>query len=136
MDLSPQDYRPQDGQPVIVRDSGFGPEDWTGPTLDLGPDAALPDDLSRLMDAPMIRVAFPAFSDGRGLTIARRLRVAGYRGRLRAAGHVIADQFPMARRSGFDEVEIDADLARRQPWPQWREAWQVAPSYLERLGRR
>jgi uncharacterized protein (DUF934 family) len=68
----------------------------------------------------MIRVAFPSFADGRGFTIARQLRLMGYRGRLRAAGHVIADQYAMARRAGFDEVEISDDLAARQPEDQWR----------------
>ena len=53
-------------------------------------------------------------------TLARRLRQMGYQGRLRARGHVIADQYAMARRSGFDEVEIDADLAARQPADQWK----------------
>jgi uncharacterized protein (DUF934 family) len=43
----------------------------------------------------------------------------GYAGRLRAAGHVIADQYTMARRSGFDEVEIPDALAARQPEAQW-----------------
>ena len=85
----------------------------------------------------MIRIAFPAFSDGRGFTIARRLRQIGYRGRLRAFGHVLADQYAMARRSGFDEVEIDDDLARRQPEPQWlaRANWR-AHDYRSRLGAR
>ena len=67
----------------------------------------------------MIRVDFPSFADGRGFTIARRLRLMGYKGRLRAKGHVLADQYAMARRSGFDEVEIDAALATRQPEDQW-----------------
>jgi len=54
------------------------------------------------------------------------LRLRGYRGVLRAKGHVIADQYAMARRAGFDEVEIDDDLARRQPQDQWlaRADWQ------------
>ena len=65
-------------------------------------------------------ITFPAFSDGRGFTLARRLRVMGYSGRLRAQGHVIADQYAMARRCGFDEVEISADLAARQPEDQWQ----------------
>ena len=39
---------------------------------------------------------------------------------------MLADQYAMARRSGFDEVEIDADLAARQPEDQWlaRANWQ------------
>ena len=50
----------------------------------------------------------------------RRLRLMGFTGRLRARGHVIADQYAMARRAGFDEVEISAELAARQPEDQWR----------------
>lgn len=102
---------------VIVTDTGFAPDDWTGAALDLAPDA---DPQAAPLGAPMIRVAFPSFADGRGFTIARVLRRRGYRGRLRAAGHVIADQYPMARRAGFDEVEIDDALAARQPEDQWR----------------
>jgi hypothetical protein len=32
---------------------------------------------------------------------------------------VISDQYAMARRSGFDEVEIDETLAKRQPQDEW-----------------
>ena len=116
---------------VIVTDAGFGADDWTGgfaapdavqagQGVDIGSDAdpaALPE---AVLSAPVIRVAFPSFSDGRGFTIARALRRAGFGGRLCAAGHVIADQYAMARRSGFDEVEISEDLAARQPVQQWR----------------
>jgi uncharacterized protein (DUF934 family) len=58
----------------------------------------------------------------------------GYQGRLRAAGHIIADQYAMARRAGFDEVEIPDDLAIRQPEPQWlaRADWR-AHDYQARL---
>jgi len=73
-----------------------------------------------------IRVAFPSFADGRGFTLAARLRRMGFAGRLRAQGHVVADQYAMARRAGFDEVEIDDALAARQPAEQWisRANWQ------------
>jgi uncharacterized protein (DUF934 family) len=117
---------------VIVTDAGFGPETWTDPLaasgdapptargLDLASDADPSDLAGRLDGVEMIRVAFPSFADGRGFTIARRLRQMGYTGRLRAAGHVLADQYAMARRVGFDEVEISDDLAARQPEAQWR----------------
>jgi len=121
---------------VIVTDSGFGPEDWKSgfhssngsgendAAGDAGVDLASSDDpviLSGHLDRiAMIRVDFPSFTDGRGFTIARRLRQMGFTGRLRARGHVIADQYAMARRSGFDEVEIDEALAARQPEDQWR----------------
>jgi uncharacterized protein (DUF934 family) len=131
---------------VIVTDAGFAPDDWTAgftPLADLGPGAIaldLPNTADpallagRLGGLRLIRIAFPAFNDGRGLTLGRRLRMAGYAGRLRAAGHVIADQYAMVRRTGFDEVEIDDDLAARQPWPQWqaRGGWR-RPHYQSRL---
>lgn len=116
---------------VIVTDIGFGPDDWAGafvPLAEAGAGAAvldLPPDTDpgalagRLDGVRMIRVQFPVFADGRGFTIARQLRLMGYAGRLRAAGHVIADQYAMARRSGFDEVEIPDALAARQPEAQW-----------------
>ena len=134
----------------IVTDTGFRPDDLNaafqtldavpadGPVaLHLDPDVDLEAVIPRLDDATAIRVAFPAFNDGRGFTIARALRQAGYAGRLRASGHVIADQYAMARRCGFDEVEIDDDLAARQPEAQWlaRADWQ-GHDYQTRLGRR
>ena len=125
---------------VIVTDAGFAQDDFTGNFAPLNEDGTLPDtsaiDINpadavaalagQLEGVTMIRVAFPAFSDGRGFTHARSLRLMGYTGRLRAAGHIIADQYAMARRAGFDEVEIDDSLAARQPAPQWlaRANWQ------------
>jgi len=121
---------------TIVTDDGLAPEDWchgftafdalaaneAAPVLavDLRPEDDPARLTGRLDEIDLIRVAFPAFSDGRGFTIARQLRDMGFAGRLRAAGHVIADQYAMARRAGFDEVEIDATLAARQPADQWR----------------
>lgn len=117
---------------TIVTDTGFAPEDWNGcaaaladglPANATAVDVAPSDDVaalaSHLDHLTMIRVAFPSSADGRGFTLARRLRAMGYTGRLRAAGHVLADQYAMARRAGFDEVEIDAALATRMPEPQW-----------------
>ena len=116
---------------TLVTDSGFTSDDWTGGfcapdsaandpvALDLTSDADPTALSNQLAGLQMIRVDFPSFADGRGFTIARRLRLMGYKGRLRAKGHVLADQYAMARRSGFDEVEIDAALATRQPEDQW-----------------
>ena len=129
---------------VIVRDSGFAAEDWPHPftplaevtadtrALDL-PASADPDRLD-LGALQIIRIPFASFADGRGFTLARRLRLRGYTGRLRAAGHVIADQYAMARRAGFDEVEISEALATRQPEAQWlfRANWR-AHDYQARL---
>ena len=116
---------------VIVTDTGFAPpqarhivplaevETHTG-AVDLAhtdkPEPLVP----WLADLTLIRIGFPAFSDGRAFTLARRLRILGYTGILRACGPVIADQYAMARRVGFDEVEIPDDLAARQPEAQWQ----------------
>ena len=130
---------------VIVTDAGFAPAEALTivPLADIAshqgavdltqtdnPEALVP----YLADLHLIRIAFPAFSDGRAFTIARRLRVLGYTGTLRAVGPVIADQYAMARRVGFDEVEIPDDLAARQPQAQWqsRANWQDH-DYLSRL---
>ena len=129
---------------VIVNDSGFHADDWTKgfcgagaandcAALDL-PSDAQPEDITLDPTLEMIRIDFPSSADGRGFTIARALRLRGYTGRLRARGHVLADQYAMARRSGFDEVEIDASLAARQPAEQWqfRANW-TAHDYQARL---
>ncbi len=124
---------------VIVTDNGFSTDDWSGSFIehsdaaandcdygiDLPSDTA-PETLAGLNNAPMIRIAFPSSADGRGFTLAAMLRRGGYKGRLRAKGQVLADQYAMARRSGFDEVEIDDALAARQPEDQWqfRADWQ------------
>lgn len=134
---------------VIVTDTGFAPDDWqagfapfdgrTGVAvlntgLDLPADTRAEDVIPLIAHAGLIRVHFASFSDGRGFTLGRRLRRLGYGGRLRAHGHVLADQYTMARRSGFDEVEISAELAARQPADQWafRADWR-AHDYQARL---
>ena len=122
---------------ILVTDQGFAADTWDhGYTayseaandviaLDVPADIN-PADITITPSLQMIRIDFPSFADGRGFTIARMLRLAGYTGRLRARGHVIADQYAMARRTGFDEVEITQDLAARQPQEQWqfRADWQ------------
>ncbi len=82
----------------------------------------------------MIRIPFPDFNDGRGFSLAKRLRQLGYEGVLRAQGYLIADQYRMARLSGFDEIEIDDLLAARQPEWLWQsQVMKKNLSYQERL---
>ena len=139
---------------ILVRDTGFRDDDWRGEFVQWSGEedhSALPDlaalDVQNTASAEdivplferiaLIRIAFPSHMDGRGFSLARHLRLLGYRGRLRAAGHILADQYTMARRSGFDEVEIDPDFAERQSEEQWlfRADWRTH-DYQERLGRR
>lgn len=130
---------------VIVTDTGFAPASpVTSVTLDQIATHQGVLDLTHTDDPvavqpyleslTLIRISFPAFSDGRAFTVARRLRMLGYKGELRATGPVIADQYAMARRVGFDSVEIPDDLATRQPAEQWqfRADW-TAHNYQARL---
>jgi uncharacterized protein (DUF934 family) len=67
----------------------------------------------------LIAVDFPSLADGRGFSIAAKLREIGFRGRLRASGPVIADQFAYLLACGFDEVLVPDTVALRQPPEQW-----------------
>lgn len=132
---------------VLVTDAGFGPDTWEHGfaaateaandvvALDLTSDTKL-DEVHLTPSLQAIRIDFPSSADGRGFTIARQLRLRGFTGRLRAKGHVLSDQYAMARRSGFDEVEISDDLATRQPEADWlfRADWN-AHNYQSRLRR-
>ena len=122
---------------VIVTDDGFKADDWDGVYLnwegatlvnqahEVGYGIELPNDADAedlvpfFNEAAMIRITFPSSADGRGFSVARTLRLLGYRGRLRAQGDLISDQYAMARRSGFDEVEITDERAKRQPEAEW-----------------
>jgi uncharacterized protein (DUF934 family) len=78
----------------------------------------------------LIAIGFPAFSDGRGFSIARQLRKAGFTGILRAVGPLIVDQFAYALACGFDEVEVPEASMARQPVAQWVAALdQISATY-------
>lgn len=71
-----------------------------------GADSAsvLQDELAKL---PLIAVNFPAFTDGRGYSIARILRDHyKYQGEIRAVGDVLRDQLFYMKRSGFDAFSM------------------------------
>lgn len=93
----------------------------------VGVDVANNTDIERL--APLfdrlalIAVAFPSSADGRGFSLAKRLRQAGFKGRLRAVGPLIPDQGPYAFACGFDEIELPETSAARQTEAQWKKAF-------------
>ncbi len=69
------------------------------------------DDVTRL--APhlhriaLVAVAFPAYTDGRGYSMASLLRTRlGFAGELRAVGDVLLDQIPYMLRCGFTSVSV------------------------------
>lgn len=132
------------GDSVLVTEAGFRPGDPAevfvglaeagdaGPLrLDLPADGDPAAAAPHFARADVIRIPFRSFADGRGFTLARELRRLGYRGRIRASGHVISDQWRMARACGIDEVEISAEQARRQPEAAWAGAGRLG--YLDVL---
>jgi uncharacterized protein (DUF934 family) len=55
----------------------------------------------------LVALQFPKFRDGRAYSQARLLRETyGFRGRLRATGEVLRDQFHFLIRAGFDSFEV------------------------------
>ena len=67
----------------------------------------IPDDVHRF---PVIGVDFHKFTDGRGYTLAYRLRKQmGFRGELRAMGDILRDQLFYLKRVGFDAFALRQD---------------------------
>lgn len=66
----------------------------------------------------LVVLPFPAFTDGRSFSLARQIRNLGYRGELRACGHVLPDQLQFVEEVGFDAVEV----TDRFPEAAWRGA--------------
>lgn len=90
--------------------------------VEVANDLAAVELLPLLPELALIAVVFPVHADGRGFSLARRLRREGFGGRLRARGPLIADQFAAALACGFDEIELDEAVAARQPLEQWLHA--------------
>ena len=65
-----------------------------------------------LEGASLIAVRFPAFADGRGLSLGALLRSRhGFRGELRAFGDILPDLAQYLHRSGFDAFLVDSRRA-------------------------
>lgn len=64
----------------------------------------------QLENACAIAIDFPAFTDGRGYTVARLLRERyGYSAEIRAVGDVLVDQLDYMRRCGFTAMALRDD---------------------------
>ena len=82
-------------------------------------------------DAP-VAIRFGATQDGRGFSLARRLRLGGHRGRLVAVGPLEPDQARHAFQCGFDAVAVEDDALARHGRAAWAQALtiSVTTSYL------
>ncbi|MDD2794512.1 DUF934 domain-containing protein [Acidocella sp.] len=92
--------------------------------VQIPPGAALETIAPRLGSFALIAIEFPKFRDGRGFTLARNLRLKyGFKGEIRAVGHVIPDQFAALLHCGFSTLSTSPE----HPAAQWR----LASSTLE-----
>ncbi len=67
----------------------------------------------------LVVLEFPKFNDGRAFSSARLLRERyGFKGEIRAAGHLIRDQLQFLARCGFDSLDA--------PDGSWAEKWRIA----------
>ncbi|GAB4271122.1 MAG: DUF934 domain-containing protein [Pararhodobacter sp.] len=142
---------------VLVTDRGFSEDDWCDGYVPIAaladqPDAACEAGTRLGVDVAhagldraewlrlrrvlplcgLVRVALRSVGDTEAYDLARDLRRAGYRGRLRAHGAVAARFYTLLRRAGFDEVELAPEQARRQP----REHWHNVRDWTPHAGRR
>lgn len=76
----------------------------------LSSDESVDDIASDLQHFRVIAIEFPVMTDGRGFSIARRLREQhGFTGEIRAVGDVLRDQLFFMYRCGFNSFEIRPD---------------------------
>ena len=87
------------------------------------PQGLDPEKLTPYLDRlALVVVQIPKFKDGRAFTMARVLRERyGYTGEIRAAGHILPDQYVLLMRVGVSSVEVaeGADVKR------WQEAMDI-----------
>ncbi|MEE4278555.1 MAG: DUF934 domain-containing protein [Halieaceae bacterium] len=100
--------------------------------LRLRGDDDVDEDLEALRSAATITVDFAAFTDGRGFSLARRLRRRGFRGELVADGQLLPDQWALLESCGFtrlacSELERAAERCRRVTRPAKLGGWQPNP---------
>jgi uncharacterized protein (DUF934 family) len=93
-------------------------EEWrllgrpSGLDLHLQGDDDVTGDLDAIVAANRITIEFPAFTDGRGFSLGRRLRQHGYGGEMIADGQLLPDQWALLERCGFSAL-ASAELHAR-----------------------
>ena len=119
---------------ILVTDTGFAPYRSEESCFVLPVDEAPEAQMARLSDMQEVQIPFASSADGRGFSLARRLRELGYEGQIIAIGALVCDQYRHARQSGCDGVLITAEQAQKMPEPHWLEqARRVPVSYRLRL---
>lgn len=125
--LAPGDApRPEVPQIVNWADFLARKEAFTAPPERLGLRVPSDTDVVALTEHlprfSLVAVEFPTFKDGRGFSIARLLRIRhGYKGTLRAVGHVLRDHLFYMTRVGFTEFELAPGKSLEEALPAFTE---------------
>ncbi len=130
---------------TIVTDDGLAPDDWPmehGTYLNaiyLAGD----DDVQTALDAishaqthatPSVVITFGGTHDGRGFSLARQLREAGFTGHIRAKGPLITDQWRHLRQTGFNSLMLTPEQLEKMPQAAWQDVLNLAlPNYQKRV---
>ncbi len=143
-------WRDANNRAVIPRHdiAGVAPElvdaeHWTpdgGKGIRLAVDQPIEE---RFLAARLIAIEFPAFNDGRGLSLAVLLRTRhGYGGDIIATGDVHEDMLHYLRRCGFtsflmpDDRNLDTALSTFAPYSDYYQASAIEPQpAFRRIGR-
>ncbi len=124
--LADEEALPKGGHAIVSFDRLTQALTAKSAELSLGviiPNTTTPEALAgALARLGLVAIAFPAFADGRGFSLAQLIRREGFTGELRASGRLLADQYAHALGCGFDTIEIPDDIAARQDEAQWRAA--------------
>jgi len=97
--------------------------------IEIDVDVDLDDIAPHLSQLELIVIKFEGYADGRGFSIAHRLRHSfGFRGDIWGSGSLISDQYAMALQCGIDAVLVDEKLLQRQPIEHWQGVIVNAPA--------
>ena len=122
------------------RSEGEKPPEPQGEVLRLEPTDDPAKFVDRLGSVARVEVHFPKFGDGRGFSIARLLRERyGYKGELRAVGHITRDLLFFMESIGFDAFELRAGedpRAALAAFDDFSESYQASPKRPQPLFRR
>ena len=121
----------------VVTESAPSPE---GEVLRLEPTDDPASVAHKLGHVARVEVNFPKFGDGRGFSIGRLLRERyGYKGELRAVGHITRDHLFFMESIGFDAFELREGEDPHEAiagFNDFSESYQASPARPQPLFRR
>ena len=123
---------------TVVTENGFYDDNWLNKdVLVLQGDDDPDDALIHAQSYKKIIITFTNGHDGRGFSLARQLRDAGYSGHIRAKGPLVPDQWRHLRQTGFNDLVLTPDQMTKMPPQSWQDVQQVIlPDYQHRIFRK